>query len=538
MSLLLANVGYACRVLRRQPVFSSVAILTMALGIGATTAVFSVVYGLLLRPLPYRDPGRLVILLYGHQGRVSPWFSPLNFRDYVTQSEAFTGAAALAPSTVNITGLGDPERLEGARVSWNYFDILGVAMAHGRSFVEADNQGDGNRIVLSDRLWRRRFGGRPEIINSTLTLDGHVVTVVGIASADVTFPPNAEFWQPLVFTPRDTSAEARGAQWVQVLARLKDTLSPQMATTALQGVAGRLARDFPRTEMDATPRCILLQERIVRNVHATLLTLVGAVVLVLLIACANVANLLLARALARGREVAIRLALGATRRQLITQVLTESLVLGLFGAVAGVGVAVLLVRALVLLGPTSIPRLSELAVDANALAFALSAAIVTSLVCGATPAVSLSRRVADGCVALRSHGAIGGSTTNTRRLLVISELAVAAMLWSARACSSAATCSCSVLSLDSIRKVSRPSVCRCPFRSTRTPISSQRSFRRFCRGWRRHPACKRRRWRWVFLSAAISMRSPGFAAKSRPSPIRRRCHRRPCGSSVATISER
>jgi len=167
----------------------------MALGIGATTAVFSVVYGLLLRPLPYRDPGRLVMLMYGHQRRVSPWFSPLNFRDYVTQSQAFSGAAALTPSAVNMTGLGDPERLEGARVSWNYFDILGVAMAHGRPFAEADNQGDGNRIVLSDRLWRRRFGGRPDIINSTITLDGHVVTIVGIASADLKFPPNAEFWQ-------------------------------------------------------------------------------------------------------------------------------------------------------------------------------------------------------------------------------------------------------------------------------------------------------------------------------------------------------
>jgi putative ABC transport system permease protein len=428
VSLLPANLRYACRVLRRQPVFSSVAILTMALGIGATTAVFSVVYGLLLRPLPYRDPGRLVMLMYGHQGRVSPWFSPLNFRDYVSQSQAFSGAAALTPSTVNMTGLGDPERLEGARVSWNYFNLLGVAMAHGRPFAEADNQGDGNRIVLSDRLWRRRFGGRPDLINSTITLDGHVVTIVGIARSDLKFPPNAEFWQPLIFTARDTSAEARGAQWVQVLARLKDTLSPQMATTALQGVAGRLARDFPRTEMDATPSCILLQERIVRNVQATLLTLVGAVLLVLLIACANVANLLLARALARGREVAIRLALGATRRQLITQALTESLVLGMCGAVAGVGVAVLLVRALVLLGPTSIPRLSELAVDANALAFALGAAIVTSLTFGVTPAVSVSRRFADGCFALSSHGAVGGSTTNTRRLLVISELAFAAML--------------------------------------------------------------------------------------------------------------
>jgi putative ABC transport system permease protein len=428
VTLLLANVRYACRMLRRQPVFSSVAILMMALGIGATTAVFSVVYGLLLRPLPYRDPGRLVVLMYGHQGRVSPWFSPLNFRDYVAQSQAFSDAAALAPITANMTGLSDPERVEGARVSWNYFGVLGAAMAHGRAFVEADNQGDGNRIVLSDGLWRRRFGGRPDAVNSTITLDGHVMTIVGVASADVKFPQNAEFWQPLIFTPGDLSASARGAQWVQVLARLKDTLSPQMATTALQGVAGRLAHDFPQSELNATPQAILLQERIVRDVQPTLLTLVGAVLLVLLIACANVANLLLARGLARGREMAIRLALGATRRQLIAQALTESLVLGLIGGAAGVGVAIWLVRALVLLGPASIPRLSELAVDANALVFALSAAVVTSFAFGVTPAVSVARRRTDGSFALSSHGTVGASRTNTRRLLVISELAFAAML--------------------------------------------------------------------------------------------------------------
>ena len=208
---LLQNLRHACRVLRRQPAFSSVAILTLALGIGATTAVFTVVYGVLLRPLPYRDPARLVMLQYGHQGTVSPWFSPPNFRDYAAQNDAFRGTAALTPITVNMTGLGEPERLQGARVSWNYFDLLGVGMAHGRAFVEADDQGDGNQIVLSYGLWRRRFGGRPDIINSTTTLDGRTVTIVGVASADLNFPATAEFWQPLIFTPRDLVATSRGA---------------------------------------------------------------------------------------------------------------------------------------------------------------------------------------------------------------------------------------------------------------------------------------------------------------------------------------
>jgi putative ABC transport system permease protein len=176
-----------------------VAILTLALGIGTTTAVFTVVNGVLLRPLPYRDPSRLVMLFYGHQGRVSPWLSPPNVRDYVGPSEAFTGASSVVPITVNMTGLGDPERLQGARVSWNYFNLLGVSMALGRAFAESDAQGDGNQVVVSDGLWRRRFGGRPDVVNSTTTLDGHDVTIVGVAPAALKFPAAAEFWQPLIF---------------------------------------------------------------------------------------------------------------------------------------------------------------------------------------------------------------------------------------------------------------------------------------------------------------------------------------------------
>ena len=425
---MLEDLRHACRVLRRQPAFGGVAILTLALGIGATTAVFTVVYGVLLRPLPYRDPAHLVILQYGHHGTVSPWYSPPNFRDYAAQNNAFSATAALTPITANMTGLGEPERLQGARVSWNYFDVLGAGMAHGRAFVEADSQGDGRLIVLSHGLWRRRFGGRADVINSTTTLDGRAVTIVGVGSADLNFPSTAEFWQPLIFTARDLSSEARGAQWVQVLARLKIGVSAQLATTALETIGDRLAQEFPDSEKDVTLRVIPLHDRVVGDIRPTLLALLGAVSLVLLIACANVASLLLARAQARGRELAVRMALGATRRQLIAQLLTESIVLGMLGAVAGVGMAILLVRVLVLLGPRSIPRLATLSVDANVLAFALGAAIVTSIVFGLTPAVLVSGRSAGRTFGLGSRGAVGKSTTGARRLLVISELAFAAML--------------------------------------------------------------------------------------------------------------
>jgi putative ABC transport system permease protein len=424
----LHDVRYALRLFRRQPAFSGVASLTLALGIGATTAVFTAVYGVLLRPLPYRDPSRLVMLLYGHQGRVSPWLSPLNFRDYVSQSEAFSSAAALSPTTVNMTGSGDPERLQGARVSWNYFNVLGVSMAHGRTFVEADAQGAGNRIVLSHGLWRRRFGGRLDVIDTTAVFDGHVVTIIGIAPSDLKFPATAEFWQPLVFTPRDMEPQARGAQWVQVLARLRDTVSSEQATSALQTVGARLAREFPRTETDATPLATPLHERIVRNIRPTLLLLFGAVTLVLLITCANVAGLLLARTQTRGQEIAVRAALGASRRQLIVQLLAESLLIGLAGAAAGVGIAYMLVRALVVFGPTSIPRLADLTVNVNVLAFALGAAIVTSIAFGLTPAAWSSGWLTDGPAAMRSRGTVGPSGTGTRRLLVVCELAFAVVL--------------------------------------------------------------------------------------------------------------
>jgi putative ABC transport system permease protein len=421
------DVRYALRTCARDPAFSAVVVLTLALGIGATTAVFTIVNGVLLRPLPYRDPSRLVMVFYGHRGNVSPWLSPPNARDIVGPSGAFVEAAAVAPISVNLTGGGDPERVAGARVSWNYFNVLGVSMALGRAFSEGDAQGDGDAIILSDGLWRRRFGGRPDVVRSTTTIDGREMTIVGVAPATLKFPAAAEFWQPLIFSPRDLAPSARGAQWVQVVARLKESVSPAQATTAVQTVADRLAVAFPETEKNSTLLVTPLHERIVGDIRPTLVALFGSVLLVLLIACANVANLLLARGQARARELAVRAALGANQRQLIAQLLTESIVLGMLGGAAGAGIAVFVVRAVVLLGPASIPRLPGISVDLPVLAFCLAISFATSIACGLAPALAVSGRSTHR-FALSSRRGLGSTATRARRVLAISELAGAAML--------------------------------------------------------------------------------------------------------------
>lgn len=430
MRSLTQDVIYACRLLRRQPAFAAVAFATLALGIGATTAVFTVVNGVLLRPLPYADPDRIMLLLNGRNGRLSTAFSPPNHRDVTTRSGAFTEAAAFDGSSVNLTGQGEPQRLQAADVTGRFFSVLGVTAGRGRLLQDSDVAAGGQTMVLSERFWRRQFGGRLDVIGSVLKIDGRPFEIVGIAPPDLTFPGDPDFWRPLVLTAKQLSDEQRGAQYVGGLARLKPGVTLAQANAAMAVVAGQLARDFPNTNEGRTMAAVPLHERIVRTIRPALLMLLGAVMLVLVIACVNVANLLLARANARGREVAVRAAVGAGRARLVRQLLVESLVLGVAGALGGLGVAWAATRTLVALGPASIPRLADVAVDWRVLSFAIVVACGTSLLFGLVPALSTtSAAFAQGAHGtLTSRGSLGAAGHRLRRLLVVCEMALAVVL--------------------------------------------------------------------------------------------------------------
>jgi putative ABC transport system permease protein len=425
---MLNDIRYAFRMLQRQPGFTAVAVATLALGIGATTAVFTVVDGVLLRPLPFADPDRLLVLLNGRNGRISTSYSPANYRDVVSGSGVFSGAAAFDVSSMNLTGQGDPQRVRAATVTGRFFSVLGVAPRLGRVLQDADVESASQVIVIGDPMWRRQFGGRADVVGTIVHLDGKPFEIVGVAPPDLDFPDNPDFWRPLVFSQEQLSDSQRGANWINVVARLEPDVTLAQANSAMGLVADRLGREFPRTNGGKMMMAAPLHERIVSGIRPALLVLMGAVSLVLLIACVNVANLLLARAYARTREVAVRAALGAGRMRLVAQFLAESVVLGMSGAFGGLAVAWIATRALLTLAPPAVSRFASIGIDLRVFAFAVTVAIVTGVLFGLVPAYAVTGGRFASAFASAGRGSVGIGGRHVRRALVMCEMALAVVL--------------------------------------------------------------------------------------------------------------
>ena len=429
MTDLLLDVRYALRALRRQPGFAAVAILTLALGIGATTTVFSVVYGVLLRPLPFADADRLVRVYADREG--VPWTaSPPDFVDWRAQATSFEDLTAITPLSFAITGEGPAQQHGAAMATAAFFSVLGVAPALGAGFTEVHEVPGQDRVVLlGDALWRTQYGADPEVVGRTIRLDGGEYQVIGVMPAGFAEPATAELWVPLAFTADDLATQ-RGAHYLRVYGRLRPGVTVDRADREMREIAARLDAAYPTANPGWRAQVTSLRDSVVGDARRPLYALLGAVGLVLLMTCVNVASLLLSRAVARDHEIAIRVALGVNRLRLVRGVLAESLVLALAGGALGVALATWGVEALTRLAPTNLPRVEQVGVNPLILAFALAVSGLTGVVFGAAPSLQLLRRREDaGALAAGARGGTAGRVAQRwRQALVTAQVALAVTL--------------------------------------------------------------------------------------------------------------
>lgn len=418
------DVRYGLRGMRRNPGFTAVAILALALGIGANSAIFTAVNGILLRPLGYHDPERLVVLLNHGTGPVAP----ANFADWKAQSRSFDNMGAAELFGPDLTGSDRPEKLSGLRVTADVLPLLGVPPVMGRFFTpEEDQPGRQFEVILSYGLWQRQFGGDENVLGRHIQLDNKTYTVIGVMPAGFQFAPfwatHTELWTPLALGPR---VAKRGGNSLRVFARLRSDVTLEQAREEFAAITARMERQYPGTNRDQ--RVVPLKEKVVGQIRPALLTLLCAVGFVLLIACANVAHMLLARSSARAHEVSVRAALGAGRARLLRQFLAESLTLAMLGGALGLLLAYWGVRAMVRFAPSGIPRLETLSLDWRVAGLTLAVSFLTGILFGLAPALQASGQSSAESLKEGGRSNTGGARQRVRGLLVISEFALSLIL--------------------------------------------------------------------------------------------------------------
>ena len=425
----MSDLRFAFRQLRKSPGFTFVAVLTLALGIGANTAIFTVFDALLLKPLPFANPEQLVrIYNTGPQLDKAP-ISPANFLDWQQQNRVFQEIAAYTGNDFTMLGGDVPERLLGARVSAGFFNLLGVQPSLGRPFRgEEDAYGRNQVVILSHQLWQKRFGGRNDIIGQSLTLNDKSLTIVGVMPADFTYPdPQIQLWTPMAFSPAERVV--RDTNYLSVIGRLKDGVDLEQARAQMNLLARQIAQQHPELNAGDALKLVSLTEATVGEIRPVLYVLLGAVGLVLLICCANVANLLLARAAQRQKEMAIRTAIGANQTQLVRLLLVESMLLAVIGGLLGCLLAFWGIDLLVALKPENLPRLDQVGIDWSVLLFTGGISLTTGLLFGLAPALQathpqLNEMLKEG----DRTGTSGPARHRVRDLLVVSEVALSLVL--------------------------------------------------------------------------------------------------------------
>jgi putative ABC transport system permease protein len=422
------DIKYAFRILLKNPLFSTVAVLTLALGIGATTAIYTVVEAVLLEPLPFEESDELAMLWTRNdeQNQDKYMVSPMDFDDWRTQNATFESMAAYWPTTGTVTEAdADPTRVKVVYTTEDFFDVMGASSLLGRAYTPEDGPGSTQIAILSHGFWQRRFGADPGVIGRALTLDGQPIEVVGVIRPEQTFPEGVDLWTNMTWTMQ---IQSRGSRWMSAVGRLKDGTDLATARLDMSVVAARVAQQNPGTNQGWTVTMERLQDEVVGDTKTALWVLLGATALILLIACANVANLLLSRSETRAREIAIRVAFGADRRHLIRQLVTESLVLAGVGGLLGLGLAQVGVRVLLGMAPVTLPDSVNVGLDGTVLGVVVGVVVLTGILFGLAPMARLLSSEVHETIRHDARASTGGRSRGIQNAFVVGQFALALML--------------------------------------------------------------------------------------------------------------